>query len=347
MPEAPDLYIEEVSSLAGLVRISDEWSALWRRVPTATPFQSPEWLIPWWRHVGDGDLWTLVIRKNPTSRICGIAPLFVRRSGRDGKKQLLPLGIGISDYLDVLIEPAMEFPSGTVMFAHLDRNRDRWDDFEFSQLRVDSPLLYLPAPRTWTCELGASLPCTFFQVPESVEALYRKLPWKKAKNLRLCRNRARKTGPVTIEQTNPENLEETFEALIRLHQSRWVLRGERGAFFEETVKRAHWDIMQGFLALGILRSYVMRVERKIIAAVYGFADAGERARFYAYLHGFDPGYQSISPGTLILYHAAERFALAGGGTLDFLRGTEKFKYSWGITECRTYCRRFQHEGTRS
>jgi CelD/BcsL family acetyltransferase involved in cellulose biosynthesis len=345
MPEAPDLYIEEINSLAGLVRISNEWSALWRRAPTATPFQSPEWLIPWWRHLGEGDLWTLVIRENVTSRICGIAPLFVRRSGPDEKRLLLPLGTGISDYLDVLIEPGMEFPAGAVMFAHLDRHRDRWDDFEFSQLRAGSPLLYLPAPRTWRCELGASLPCPFFQVPESVEALYRKLPPKKTRTLR--RSRARKTGPVTIEQTNPENLEETFEALIRLHQSRWALRGERGAFFQETLKRAHWDIMQGFLALGILRSYVMRVERKIIAAVYGFADTRERARFYAYLHGFDPDYRRISPGTLLTYHAVERFALAGGGTFDFLRGAEEYKYSWGATDCRTYCRRFQHEGTRS
>ena len=29
---------------------------LWRRAPAATPFQSPAWLIPWWRHFGSGEL---------------------------------------------------------------------------------------------------------------------------------------------------------------------------------------------------------------------------------------------------------------------------------------------------
>jgi CelD/BcsL family acetyltransferase involved in cellulose biosynthesis len=347
MPEPPDLDIEEIDSLAGLIGISGEWSALWRRVPAATLFQSKEWLIPWWRHLGEGDLWTLVIRNKATARVCGLAPFFVRRSGPDDKRQLLPLGTGISDYLDVLIEPGMEFPASAALFAHLERHRDRWDEFEFSQLRTESPLLYVPAPRTWKCELDASLPCPVFQVPASVEALYRSLPRNMSNNLRRYRNRAGKSGPVTIEQTNVENLEETFEALVRLHQLRWALRGERGAFLEERVKEAHWDVMQGFLALGVLRSYVMRVERKIIAAVYGFADTRERPRFYAYLHGFDPGYGRIAPGTLLLYHAAERFARAGGGIFDFLRGTEDFKYLWGSRDCRTYRRRFQHQETSS
>ena len=29
---------------------------LWRRAPAATPFQAPAWLIPWWRHFGNGEL---------------------------------------------------------------------------------------------------------------------------------------------------------------------------------------------------------------------------------------------------------------------------------------------------
>ena len=54
--------IEEATDLPALDRLRPEWEALWRAVPEATPFQSPAWLIPWWRHVGEGALLVLALR---------------------------------------------------------------------------------------------------------------------------------------------------------------------------------------------------------------------------------------------------------------------------------------------
>ncbi len=47
------LSLERLGDLDALRR---EWRLLWQRCPTATPFQSPDWLIPWWRRYGDGRL---------------------------------------------------------------------------------------------------------------------------------------------------------------------------------------------------------------------------------------------------------------------------------------------------
>jgi CelD/BcsL family acetyltransferase involved in cellulose biosynthesis len=53
----PDrLKAEEVADTAGLEALRADWVDLWRRVPTATPFQSPAWLVPWWRVFDDGEL---------------------------------------------------------------------------------------------------------------------------------------------------------------------------------------------------------------------------------------------------------------------------------------------------
>jgi CelD/BcsL family acetyltransferase involved in cellulose biosynthesis len=40
-----------------------EWADLFQRA-ASTPFQSPEWLIPWWRHLGEGRLHLLAVRHN-------------------------------------------------------------------------------------------------------------------------------------------------------------------------------------------------------------------------------------------------------------------------------------------
>src|ERR1700737_3152068 len=75
-----------------------DWLDLWRETSDATPFQSPMWLLPWWRHFGSNDLNVITIRDG--GRLRSLAPLYVIRE--DDESLGLFLGTGISDYLDVL-----------------------------------------------------------------------------------------------------------------------------------------------------------------------------------------------------------------------------------------------------
>ncbi len=59
-----------------LESLRPEWSELWNHSPRATPFQSPEWLLPWTRHLfGGGDILAMTSR-DETGRLIGLAPLF-------------------------------------------------------------------------------------------------------------------------------------------------------------------------------------------------------------------------------------------------------------------------------
>src|SRR5207253_426036 len=65
--------VEEVTRLDVLERLAPEWEALWRALPRPTPFQSPAWLITWWRHLGQGRLWTLALRTSaPDCQFVGL-----------------------------------------------------------------------------------------------------------------------------------------------------------------------------------------------------------------------------------------------------------------------------------
>src|ERR687888_566153 len=116
MKTMPAFDIEEVITTEALEKLHPEWSALWARCPAATPFQSPEWLIPWWRHIGEGQLWTLACRSE--GRLVGLAP---------------------TDYLDALFAPGFASAGAAAVLAHLAAACERWDVCDLQQLRPTSP----------------------------------------------------------------------------------------------------------------------------------------------------------------------------------------------------------------
>src|SRR3954449_11722497 len=90
-----------VREIAALEQLAPEWEALWRRTPSATPFQSPAWLIPWWHAFAPGALFVITVRQ--AGRLIGLAPFYIEHG--DLGRRVLPIGISISDYLDVLLDP--------------------------------------------------------------------------------------------------------------------------------------------------------------------------------------------------------------------------------------------------
>src|SRR5437899_9915998 len=89
------LKVEECVSDAELDTLRSAWNTLWSQCPRATPFQSPEWLIPWWRHLGKGELWVLAIRQE--DQLVGLAALCIDENRATVEGTVLFLGTGIND----------------------------------------------------------------------------------------------------------------------------------------------------------------------------------------------------------------------------------------------------------
>jgi CelD/BcsL family acetyltransferase involved in cellulose biosynthesis len=338
----PALDIEEVTTTEALEKLRPEWSALWARCPTATPFQSPEWLIPWWRYIGAGELWTLALRQR--GYLVGLAPFYIYMQPGSSEREVFPVGIATTDYLDVLLDPEFASCGAATVFAHLDAAWQRWDVRDLQQLRPQSALLHATMPAGWSEELTTQEPCPTLTLPDSLEELSALVPAHLRKNLRYYWRRAEKIGQVRVESADQHNLDALLESLLQLHHSRWAKRGLTGVLAPEAVQNAQRETAAGLLSRGLLRLYGLRLADRLVASFYGFThiEAGKK-RAYFYLGGFDPVFAYLSVGTLVIDYAIRAAVREGAAEFDFLRGREAYKYRWGATDRLTYRRRLRNK----
>ncbi|HEU4754100.1 MAG TPA: GNAT family N-acetyltransferase, partial [Armatimonadota bacterium] len=309
---------------------------LWERCPAATPFQTPDWLIPWWKHLGESELLVLAVREE--GRLVGLAPFFLYTKPGSRVRELFLLGTGTTDYLDALFLPGWAEAGAEAVFARLDAMSHRWDLCDLQQLSDESPLLGA-VPEGWIEEVGPAEACPVL----ALDAHLSRVPGKMLHNLRYYRRRAERCGRVEIEAARPENLDALFAALLRLHAARWSERGEGGVLADPRVQRHHRGAAPELLRRGVLQLFALRIDGEIVACYYGLL---ARGRAYYYLSGFDPAWSHLSPGTLVIGHALEEAVRGGARELDFLRGREPYKYFWGAEDHFPARRRLWHPVSR-
>ncbi|RVA71657.1 glycosyl transferase, partial [Mesorhizobium sp. M7A.F.Ca.US.006.04.2.1] len=58
------LRCEIIGDPAQFDALTPHWWKLWQQSPSATPFQSPAWLVPWWHAFAPGELATVANGKD-------------------------------------------------------------------------------------------------------------------------------------------------------------------------------------------------------------------------------------------------------------------------------------------
>jgi CelD/BcsL family acetyltransferase involved in cellulose biosynthesis/glycosyltransferase involved in cell wall biosynthesis len=336
--------VETLRTTKELENLYVEWGHLWAEDPHATVFQSPQWLIPWWKHIGEGELFVLAVRADDLTernRLVGLVPLYVYPQ-TDGSREIFPLGISTSDYLDALALPQFRAEVARRTGQQLEACTEIWDRCHFPQLCRDSLLDASAVPNSWIDQRDTSEPCLVLPLSATVDALSTVIPRRTFQNFRYARRRAARENRVFVELAMPSNLAEFQDTLIRLNTSRWSGRnGSVGVLDDRRVQRFHAEALPQLLALGVLRMFGLRINGCIAGVHYGFLDLrnGVRKASY-YISGFDPDFHRFSPGALLIGHAIEDAVREGARSFDFLRGREAYKYAWGAAEVATVRRTF-------
>src|SRR5438128_1458703 len=310
------MQVDVLTSVDALEKIEPEWLELWRRVPEATPFQSPMWLLPWWRAFGSHELRVIALRD--CGRLEAIAPLYVLRE--DDESLGMFLGSGNSDYLDIV---TARDASSTIVAEMARMDCQMWD---LQQLRPSSPMLQVAPPDGWSDNVSDHDRCPVLSIEGAGDELQNLISTHFQKKLRYYRRSLERLGTMMFESATTLNVDALTDALFELHAARWQRRGMPGMLADDVVQRFHRHVARAMLDAGALRMYAMRSGERVVAVFYGFADA---TTVYYYLSGYDPDLEKLSPGTLIVAHAIECACRDGATAFDFLRGAEDYKYSWG------------------
>jgi CelD/BcsL family acetyltransferase involved in cellulose biosynthesis len=315
------LCTEIIEDTASLASLRAEWWKLWQRCADATPFQCPAWLLPWWDAFAPGRLLVAVCRAQ--DRLVGLAPFYVEQG--PVVQRTLPLGISLSDYLDVLLDPEFAQDAGLALSAALARAAP-WDALELCELAPWAAALRLPVAAGCAVAEDSASTCLVLPIHSEVECVERLLSSGMRRKLHLARNRAQRREYMEVRSATAENVCELLQVLIRLHSARWHSRREPGVFADPRVGKFHMQALPLLMQAGLARVYGLCIDGQWAAVYYGFH---HRRRAFAYLMGFDPAFAFESPGTLIVAHALQEAMGEGVEEFHFLRGEESYKYRWG------------------
>ena len=327
MPEASVCRL--LSTTRDLEEFSQTWNALWAVDPNATPFQRPEWLLPWWRQFGQPDLRAIVILQS--GKPIGFLPLYIYFDETRDERQLLLIGAGTSDYLDGVFAPEC---TPTHLRAALDLVHETggWDIFYACQLRRSSILFRaLQQAADFDAHPFNGMPCSrlpALRIPD--------LPPKIRRNAMYYRNRATRLGALELmEAAEPLSC---FDDLIRLHSTRWQNQGVPGIFADPRVIAWHREVIPKVHRAGLLRLSSLCLNGETLALAYTLLDPSARLERteYVYLMAHSVEHADLRPGTLLLAHLLERAAEEGIDTVDLLRGEEHYKKIWHAEHVATY-----------
>src|SRR4051794_33669588 len=248
-----------------LFALEEEWRALWRRCPRATPFQSPEWLLPWWRHFGEGDTRVLTFCAED-GRLVGLAPFMLCNEHKGDHDHILRfIGTGVSDYCDILVEPGFEETFANALCGALS-TLGHWRCADWHQVPATSPLLDFARGSPAVTNVDQHEPCPSVALHGGRSAW---LPDGWRKKLDYESRRLSRTATLRFELADAANVEELFAAFLRLHGARWAQAGG-GMLATDKLCAFHRDVVSGALASRMLRLYALRAGDMIVACYYGF-----------------------------------------------------------------------------
>lgn len=326
------LKCEVITDAARFHGLRREWDALLEKSGSTSVFLTWEWLHTWWTHFRGGSSLRIVIIKDGSGRVAGIAPMCVYNKGGALRLKLLSfMGIGgvSSEYLDVIADQGCESEVGQAFLDFLNADSGSWDYAVFTDLLDSSVVLSHVEDGLrksgYLLNRQISQRCPYLPLPSTADEFHANLGKEVRSTLKRRTRRLLETGvePQLVESA--DDMQTALESLFKLHQKRWTLRGLKGNFRQDPVRAFHSEAARLFLEKGDLRLYLLRVDGSAIASLYCFRFKG---RVFYYQAGFDPEWASKSPGTVLMGYGIQQSIAEGMTEFDFLRGLEPYKYRW-------------------
>jgi CelD/BcsL family acetyltransferase involved in cellulose biosynthesis len=307
--------------------VRDDWLTLLAPSRARCVFLHPRWHQVWLNEFDRRHNARFLTVRNEGALVA-LAPLLVD----DGRVSFLG-DANICDYMDFLLATGHEQPALSAIIDAL--LAEGHSDFEFWGLRDGSPALallpQLAEQRGLHVRVEDEAVCPQLSLPPTWDAYLQSLGGKNRHELRRKMRRLEKTaGPMEFRVLcSPEEFEQGMDDFLRL----MTLKSDKATFMTPQMERFFRHVGVALAQEGLAGLYMFELDGRKVASTFCFEDPEETL---IYNSGFDPQYAYLSVGLLskatCLRHAIED----GRKCLDFLRGSEPYKYDLGGKDVRVH-----------
>lgn len=300
--------------------LAGEWNELYARCSSATPFQSYAWLDSWWQAYGvPGRLRLVLVRKG--GELVALAPFMVNYRGPYAV--LSPLGHGVSDFTDILVDDDCAADAVHILSRAL-LGEPRWRVIDMREVRPTAAAQRLfdhwPGGR-WrfadsTCLQLAAKP---------LDLLLTELGGRTANTMRRKLKRIDAQG-VSVSATPAAGAEAAVADLLRLHERQWQGRDIDVEHLRPRFAKHLAQAARAMISNGQAELFQYRIGERLLACelvVIGHDFAGD------YLRGVDPELrQLIDVTAMLIRHNLNVAQRLNCSVYSMLRGVEPHKIRW-------------------
>lgn len=309
-------------------QIGVEWDQLFSKQQHPHTFLSHAWHRVWWEHFSNAAILRLLtFRRN--GALVGIAP-FMLHNGR-----ISHIGsTDLVDYHDVLM---VDIESAELIDSLL-LSLSRFDDWKVLDLESipewSQIVLKLPesaAAHGWSVKVTNEDVSPGIHLPNKWDEYLANIGRKQRHELRRKYRKLEAAGDINqVVYSTPQEITERLDDFFQLHR---MSTAEKGRFM--TPKReAFFRAMTAALApLDMVRLYFLYLDMKPVATSLCFEHLKTR---FVYNSGFNPEFYELSVGVINHSMVIRSSICEGIKFIDFLRGSERYKYDLGAHDRKLY-----------
>lgn len=315
-----NLEVEVLTSLTECEAVAAEWNDL-AQWCSAQPFGLPALALPWWRHLGRGEL-RVVTARNGAGDLVGLAPLHCR--AKLGLPVVAFLGMGLGAVGELLVRPS-KANVADALWSELGRDRAALHLIDFKH--GGAGLNQLRRSEAWETTVTVRDECPVIEL-DGLNHVDELLADPKRSGLRKKLARARRDlGEATVDlevSATPADVVAHWDRLAELYD-----RSER-EHPRLHLGRAPYD--------EFFRQALVGLAEQEQVSILSLAIDGRYAAFDVYVHGgstvyaivgrMDPAFARFSPGQLLLQEAAQWAIEARAQRIDLQLGADEYKLRW-------------------